>query len=221
MRFRAFFALAAVAACVSDAAAVDLYDTLGKTIAASGNFGSNTRGGISFKTTLAGDTITSVTVPILNDLGLTSGSVLYSIYDATGTGGRPGNQVGADLGSIPISNFTSTSVYQNGTLSGLNFVLNPDTFYYLVVSGSGLSGSFKIAATTDSSGIGAGSLGYSQTNAAGTIWNAVVPAAYGIASITAVPEPSTLVMGAIAALSLGLTAWRNKKRLSTAACTPE
>jgi hypothetical protein len=115
-----------------------LFDNLSSTDP-NGSFGvSNTQWTAqSFSTTSSGFILSEVALRLRNVNG-TSGNFEIQVWDALGTSGRPGAQVGAavytglaqDLGNTEVSLLT---------VSGLNFTLVPDINYYLVVAGTTLA----------------------------------------------------------------------------------
>ena len=190
--------------------AADLYDNLGQPVSIDGNFSDGSWPALSFKTSMTNYILESVTIPVRNPNLLISGTISFVLYDSNGTGGAPGAAVGSALGSVPIVDIAGDS-YQNVTFNGLSRTLSTNTNYWIAIRGTGLASVFMVGATTSTGGILAGSLGYSITNDAGANWSAPSNSLYVIGQVTAVPEPSTYALGAIAALTAGWLARRQRR----------
>lgn len=207
-------AIAVFALCIHTIAsagfAADLYDNIGQPVSVNGNFSDGSWPALSFKTSMAGYILESVTIPVRNPNLLTSGTISFELLDASGPGGAPGAVVGTSLGSVSIAGISSLD-YQNVTFSGLKRELSPATNYWITVKGSGLSNVFFVGATTSTGGLLTGSLGYSITGDAGSSWSTPSTSYYVIGQVTAVPEPSTYALGAIAALAAGWLARRQRR----------
>jgi hypothetical protein len=144
----------------------------------------------AFATSLTAFVLESVTVDMSRD-ALATGTVELIIYDAAGTGGRPGSAVSGVFETIDVAldlSATPTPI----VFSGLSVNLNPSTTYYLVLRGTGMSGGDALwSYTNTATGIGFPS-NYSESNDSGGTWDAPVLTSPQKMSITAVPEPSTL-----------------------------
>ncbi len=191
----------------------DLYANIGQPVSVNGNFSDGSWPALSFKTSMTNYILESVTIPILNPNLLSSGTISFRLFDATGAGGSPGAAVGSALGSVPIAGISGVS-YQDVTFSGLNRTLATNTNYWLAVQGSGIASVFFVGATTSTGGTLTGSLGYSITSDAGNSWSAPSTAVYVIGRVNAVPEPSTYALGMIAAVTCGWLA-RRKRQVRT------
>lgn len=212
MRIRLFtFAVLSVQAffVASAGIAADLYDNLSQPVSVDGNFSDGTWPALSFKTTLTDHILDSVTIPVRNPNLLTSGTISFVLYDSTGIGGAPGAAVGTPLGSVSIAGISGAG-YQNVTFAGLNRTLTRDKHYWVAVQGAGLASVFYVGATTSTGGNHSGSLGFSISSDAGASWSAPSTSVFVIGQVTAVPEPSTYALGAIAALAAGWMARRKR-----------
>ncbi len=202
-------------ACVASwghrAGSADLYDNLTQPVTVNGNFSNGSWPALSFRTTAVGYILDTVTIPIRNPNLLTSGTITFRLYDATGTGSAPGAQVGAALGSVPIAGISSAS-YQNVTFTGLNRTLAVNANYYVAVQASGIASAYFVGATSSTGGTLTGSLGFSISNDAGATWSAPSNSLYVIGQVTAVPEPSTYVLAGLSVLAMAFAARRGSKK---------
>jgi len=205
----------ACAACWGQSAeSADLYDNLSQPVLINGNSSDSILPALSFRTTAVDFVLDSVTIPIRNPNVLTSGTLTFQLYDATGTGNSPGAQAGAALGTVAIAGISSSS-YQNVTFTGLNRALSAITNYYVAVQASGLSNTYDVGLTTSTGGTIAGSLGYSVSNNAGSTWSAPSNSFYVIGRVTAVPEPSAYILSGLGVLAMALAARRGTKKATT------
>lgn len=166
-----------------------------------------------FTTTTTEYTISSVSVVLFTFSAGTTGSYNISIWDSTGSGGLPGAQVGSALynGDVAALGTTATQVDVNG----LNKLLAPSSSYYLVVAPTSLGGgppALLVSAQTNST---LGTIGfpsnYSFFN--GTNWTGPSTSVFNLIRVqaTAVPEPSTYALGAIASGVMAYVARRRKQ----------
>jgi hypothetical protein len=211
MIFRIATSLAIVAGMFSagSARAVDIYNTLSQSSAGTETISIQYGMGVSFKTTATDYVIDAVTFKFMKDTA-TSGNITIAIYDTSGAGGTPGSIIGAPLGTVPVSSLTSTLA--NYTLNSLNRTLSPSTNYYLTATSTDItSGAPRGSVTQQTTGLTTGSVGYSFKN---NTWTGPYSGFYGQASIsaTAVPEPSTYALGAIATGVFAFIARRCKAR---------
>ena len=149
-----------------------------------------------------------------NVIGLSVGNVQVSLYTGDGTGSRPNAKIGSDLGTTPVSGFNNSAVYQDYAITGLNVTLSPSTKYYVVISASGIgSGSqdfLYLGLHSGAGGVTTGSLGYSESTNSGSSWTAPTDSSYVVGLVTAVPEPSTYALAAIATGLITALARRRK-----------
>jgi hypothetical protein len=195
----------------SSADSADIYNNLTQPVSVDGPFSTSLFPALSFRTTGINNILDSVTIPIRNPNSLSTGSINFQLYDATGTGNGPGAALGAALGSVPISGISSAS-YQSVTFSGLNRTLSTSTNYYVVIQAVGLTNTYNVGATTSTNGNIIGSLGYSISNNSGNSWSAPSNSLFIIGQVTAVPEPSTYVLCGLGVAAMALTARRKTKK---------
>ena len=166
-----------------------------------------------FHTTAQAYQVTDVTMPLRIESAGVTGHFSVSIYDATGTGGMPGQSTGtvvAYYDATPLTRSVAPISWHN-----LSIVLNPDTDYYLVAKGIDLSGatvsSVGWGETADATGLGFPSNRFYST---GSNWVAAdeytvqYPFNMKIEGTAAVPEPSTY---ALLCISLGVVGYARKR----------
>lgn len=198
--------------CQGRATAADIYDNIGQSILTDAGLNDASWAALSFKTTDTNYVITAVNVPLKRLNSSTTGSIILSLYTATGAGSAPETKIGSDLGSTPIAGYTQ-GIYQNFSITGLNVPLSPSTNYYLVISSTGLAGNYGVGVNNTGGGTVTGSLGYSDTLNSGGSWSGPTSGYYFIGSVTAtVPEPTTYALGVIASGLMGIVAGRRKAR---------
>lgn len=188
----------------------DLINTLNATQDLYGTGINNFRVAQSFDTTLTNMIVTQVTLKMFTDG--TSGQVKLGIYDATGTGGRPGNLVTnfftGTVASLPTGN------YQNYDFSGLNITLNTTQRYYIVADVGRLNDDAAFVywqyTTTPPPGSRGDTSVYWQ-NLDGLNWTAEYVGQPQLMRVVAVPEPGSI---ALASMCVGALALVRKKRSS-------
>jgi hypothetical protein len=167
-----------------------------------------------FTTTSDAYVISSITVPLASEGGLTAGTLGLYIFDAAGsTPGTPGSQLGTAVGTISFSSLTATPT--NTLFGDINKTLAPLTDYFLVMKGVGLAGpdsssGFGWGYTTSESGVGFPSA-YTGTYTNGSTWftlDFTDPQQMRIEAV-AVPEPSTWVMGLA---GIACATWASRRR---------
>lgn len=167
-----------------------------------------------FTTTSDAYAISSITVPLASEGGLTAGTLELYIFDASGsTPGTPGSQLGSAVGAISFSSLTATPT--NTLFGDINKTLAPLTDYFLVMKGVGLAGPdsssrFGWGYTTSESGVGFPSA-YTATTTDGSTWftpDFTDPQQMRIEAV-AVPEPSTWVMGLA---GIACATWASRRR---------
>jgi hypothetical protein len=218
MRFRSsLLSMALLLLLVPEVKAIDIYNTLAQSEAFTTSMDSGTRAALSFKTTSTEFTVDSVQIPIRLDAfnPATSGSLVISIFDATGTSGQPGNIVGTSISTVQVSSLSTTN--QTFTFSGLNRTLSPSTNYYITVSSPDItSGVASVGVTASSSGaITTDSLGFATAN--NNRWGGPYSGMWiigAVSTVASVPEPSTYALAAIATGVMAAVARRRKARLS-------
>ena len=136
---------------------------------------------------------------------LPTGFLNWLIY--TDAGNLPGLPSPGIIFNQDVS--TLTTSYATVSTGALSVTLAPSTNYWLVLNGESLdSGSLEVPeALSPISGTGGPFRGASDTNGAG--WGGVDNIAL-VGTITAVPEPGTLALGAIGAGIAALVAWRHQ-----------
>ena len=208
MIFRIATSLAIVAGMFSagSARAVDIYNNLTQTVNQNLSANNAYSSALSFQTTSSASVITDLQASLKLQAGNT-GNTVFSIYDATGSGGTPGTKI-TDAGSI--ANNTLTSSYATYGLSGLNISLNPSANYWLVLTTT--TSDFIMWTVTSSTTGATGSVGVG-TKAGPSAWQVLSQyRAIGVVTAVAVPEPSTYALGAIATGVFALIARRRKAR---------
>lgn len=144
----------------------------------------------AFTTTTAGHIINSVILNMTRD-GSTTGTVELYIYNLD-VNNKPANQI-AFLGSKDINSLIPIS-QANITFGGLNFNLAQTTTYYLLLRGSNVqNGDARWSYTDDEAGTGFPSY-CSRTITSGASWNTPSLDSPQVMNITAVPEPSTILL---------------------------
>lgn len=184
-----------------------LYDTLNQPVHVDGNFSDGVWLAISFRTVHRTKALESVTIPLKNPNFLSSGSVRFSLFDALGPNGLPGNAIGAPLGSVSIADI-STNSYELVTFDGLHRSVDNETNYWIVVASDGLSGPFYIGATQSTGGSTTGSSGYTMSTNLGLNWNTASTDHFAIGQIISAPEPSTVLLGLVGAIVVSIRAFR-------------
>lgn len=186
-----------VAFSTMPAIAVDLANNLTETRNGNAQV-SNTRFEAQSFTTSATDfVIDSVTVSVQKDTAFSAGTLNLFFFDATGAGGTPGSSVQVNpIASVPATSLTTT-IDANYTFSLLNYALAPSTAYFVVLGGSGLTESFfgwNFTNSTNGTGFPSS---YSRSDDGGSTWSAVNLTQPQKMTVTAVPEPATIGLGAI------------------------
>lgn len=120
-----------------------------------------------FSTTGAAFRLTDVALLLRRDADA-GGTFLVSIFNNSGTDGRPGAKV-AEVATVAASSIGIT--YATYDIPDLSITLKPATSYFLVVSGVGLTGAVRWAFSESTSGTGFPSP-RSGTVDAGVSWNA-------------------------------------------------
>ena len=212
-----FTAIGLVLALASSGQAVDLFDTV-----PAGNRGNllsidnaTRRYAQSFSTTANDYIVDSVSLSLYLGLPNPLGTFGVEIY-----GFDTGNSIPTTLvpggtvysgDSLPLSTSATNVVF-----SGFNITLAPSTQYYIVLSAS-LNTSLYWEYTNNATG--SGSTGYSSqfytaSLSSGSTWNlaAVTSTDPMIMKVTAVPEPSTYALAAIATGVMATVASRCKAR---------
>lgn len=169
----------------------------------------------AFTTTSDGFILSEVSLRFWNNSG-TTGGYQIQIWDATGTGGQPGAQVGSAIHTGLAQNLSTVdgSVL---TVSNLNVTLSANTTYYVLARGTSLS---DVTIGTTVPGYITWNTPSTVTSAiywtldSGSSWNGPSLVMNQYMKVSAVPEPSTLVMAGLGALAICLAA---RKRCVTAA----
>ncbi len=181
-----------------------IYDTLNN----SGGFGFvgfDQQLALSFRTTESGYNLESIVLSLFR-YNATTGTLTLGIYRANGSGNTPGDAVYAAISTIDVLNMP-ISPYDY-SLTGLNYHLNPNSLYFLVMTGSGMNANAGWYQTSSSAGAG-GSLGLSYLSQSTSGAWFPVDDYYLRGKIVAVPEPSTSASFSIAS---GLIAFMELRR---------
>jgi len=224
--FRSFESFMILLLCFSSALTASraqaglIYDNLSQTPVTTASASDSGRTGLSFATDATNVVLDSVVIPVWNFMGLTSGSVDMSLFDATGPGAVPGTQLAA-LGSAPISSFPSAT-YQNFSITGLSINLAPTTNYWIVMGATSIGANYSLGLTNNSTGAGPLSIGYGVFSGGGpwvssNSW-------YVIGSVSAVspapvPEIDPAGMGSVLALVTGVLGLMERRRVRPARTT--
>ena len=168
----------------------------------------------SFSTTSSGFILTEVALQLWNG-SETTGNFEIQIWDALGTAGAPGAQVGGAIYTGLAESLGNTSSLL--TVSGLSVLLAPDTAYYLVAAGTSL-------AVPGRFGPSPGWLNWNATDVftssaydsvdSGATWSS--PLSQNLymkvtAASAAVPEPGTWAEAALLAGGAAYARWRRRK----------
>jgi hypothetical protein len=191
--------------------ASDLYNNLEAPIDSSSYLYDTVIKGLSFRTTSTEFVVDQIVLPLMNSGSVSSGSVEFSIFDASGPLKKPGSIVGSIIGAVSVASI-STSHYENITFSNISKELSPDTNYWLLINTKAVNQSIDIQASFSNSGTLTGSLGYTFSDNSGSSWSIPSTSAYYIGKIVAVsyvPEPSPFVMAGITSIALFLVRCRN------------
>ncbi len=171
----------------------------------------------SFSTTSSGFILNEVALRLWN-LNGTSGNFEIQVWDALGTAGAPGSQVGGAIYTGLAENLGS-AYGSLLTVSGLSVTLAPDTAYYLVAAGTNLAdipGPFGPPSQGtlywDATDVLTSSA-YDSVNS-GATWNG--PYSQNLymkvtAASAAVPEPGTWAAAALLAGGAAFVRWRKHK----------
>lgn len=208
MRFRSsLLSMALLLLLLPEVKAVDLYNNLGANVGQSASINNSYLVGLSFQTTAMETVVTDLKASL--NTSATAGSTIFSIYDASGTSGRPGSKI-TDAGTILNSSITSSS--STLTVSGLNISLSPSTNYWLVLSG--LTTDFVNWSVTTSTSGATGSVGIGTKTGPGS-WNLITSyrAIGAVTAVASVPEPSTYALAAITTGVMAAVARRRRARL--------
>ena len=187
------------------APAIDLYNNLNQAYNQSTSINNSYSTGVSFKTTAAETTVTSLSAYLQANTPAT-GNLLFSIYDATGSGGAPGTKI-TDAGTLAAS--TVTNAFQTYTISSLNIALSATTNYWLVVSNSTADFVMFGAANTTTGTPGSVGIATKTGPAAWSLLGGNYRLMGSITAISSVPEPTTWALAAIAS---GVLAWTARRR---------
>ncbi len=170
----------------------------------------------SFSTTSSGFILSEVALRLWNVNG-TSGNFEIQVWDALGTAGAPGSQVGGAIYTGLAENLGS-GYGDLLTVSGLSVTLVPDTAYYLVAAGASL------ADVIEGSGSDPGLLYWDATDVltssaydsvnSGATWNG--PYSQNLymkvtAASAAVPEPGTWAAAVLLVGGAAFARWRKRK----------
>ena len=142
----------------------------------------------------------------INRNGLNAGNFTLNLYLATGSSGAY-FKTGSVLASLTESNSVlSTTVQTFYTFNGLNWSLAPNTVYMIGIDGeSQATVKWNLNQSTTKTGSTGFITGFAGYNA--QVGGGIDDGLHG-ATITAVPEPSTAVLGALA----GLGVWLVRRR---------
>lgn len=173
----------------------------------------------SFQTNSLGSTLTDVSLRLFNSSG-TTGAFELQVWDSTGTGGRPGAQVGSAFYSGLAENL-GTTLPGLLAVTGLNVPLVANRTYYIVARGVSLTevdlggdlfpGYLSWSSTPSSGGTGFPAAKWTSADSGASWVGPFTGYNYGM-RIVAVPEPSTW---ALAGLSSGVLAWAASRRSRT------
>jgi hypothetical protein len=169
----------------------------------------------SFSTTSSGFILSEVALQLWNG-SETSGNFEIQIWDALGTAGAPGSQVGGAIYTGLAENLGNTSSLL--TVSGLSVLLAPDTAYYLVAAGTSLAdipgpfGSTPGWLNWNATDVFTSSA-YDSVNS-GANWNG--PFSQNLymkvtAASAAVPEPGTWAAAVLLVGGAAFARWRKRK----------
>jgi len=191
----------ALATCTA-ATAADLINTLDATQALAGTGLNGFRVAQSFRTTLVDTIVTDVSLKIFTDA--TTGTFRISIFNATGTGDRPGAQV-AQIYSETVDNLP-TGGYTNFHLGGLSVNVASERLYYVVAEATTLNAVDKFVywQYTDSPPPGShGDTSIYWQSFDGSTWRDEYVGSPQLMRVVAVPEPGTYALAALGVLVLG------------------
>lgn len=180
-----------------------VYNNLATGTPASQNFGANTYFAQMFTTTSSTSSLDWIKINLFKSNVTTSGTFSVSIYNTNS--GQPGSIVGNVLAtgqSIDSLGTSSTGVWELGGGINIGATLAATTNYWLVVQANGVNSDFKWA-------MGPTSPADFNNSNNGTIWNVSTGS---LGAQIAVPEPGTLLLGGIAALTGGGGVWWKRRR---------
>lgn len=154
----------------------------------------------AFSTSATHFVIDSVTVAAFKSSAGVTGTLNLFFYDATGVADRPNVAVQVSpIASVSAATLT-TNQGDTYTWSGLNFALSASKTYYVVLAGASVAGGELV---WDYSGSTAGTgfpSNYSQSSDTGVNWSLPSLATPQRMRVTAVPEPSSIALGAFGSL---------------------
>jgi len=186
---------------------VIIADNLGNTNTGSRTVTNSTWRSQQFTTTAGGYVVSKVVLPLYRSAVAMTGNYDVAIYSVSA--GLPGSQVYSV--STLASSLSTTTANQTFNVS---WALSPNTSYYLVVKGNGLSGGdVRWDFTEDTSGTGFPST-YARTLNSGGLWNNTSLFDPQLMQITAVPEPSTYVLSLVTVGMFAVAAKRKRNRNS-------
>lgn len=187
---------------LNDIPAVEIFDTTSSSPVNTGTFSNQLWAATQFRTTVSDFVLTSLS---FNAGAAASGNLVLKVYSENA--GKPGTQVGANLGSIDVSTISGSI-----SLSGLNVPLSPSTNYWLVIDNDAMvSGQLELAFSTSATGIGS-PFSFAQ-GTGGANWS-TFPGYALIGTITAVPEPGTIWMVTACLGVLSAVCFRRMKKLA-------
>lgn len=211
-RFAAVVVSCLLSSGLQAVSAADLANNLGESRSGSSGVSDSFWFAQAFSTTLTDNVITSVTLAAHKSAVNTSGTLNVSVYTNSGSN-TPGTLV-ATLASLNVATQLTTTIGDQVTIGSLNTSLATSTTYYLVLSGSGITGGLASWDFTNStSGTGFPS-NATLSSTSGTSWAAPILTDPQIMRIVAVPEPSTYALGAICAGTLSYLGRRKRHGMS-------
>lgn len=193
----------------SPCSAVDvvLADNLGSGVAGSSKLTASRWQAQAFQTQSNAYILNRIELPLYRT-GTTAGTYEVSIY--TNNSGVPGTLVSGAQLSDQTSNLTTSSAIRSFAIS---WTLNPNTNYFLVLSGTGITASDVSWDYTDGTVAAIGfPSGYSRSTNGGVTWSAPSEFPEQMMRITAVPEPSTYILSLVTVGVFAGVAKRKRRR---------
>lgn len=177
----------------SPCSAVDvvLADNLGGGIFGSSAITTNFSHAQQFQTQSSAYILNKIQLPLYRQSTNSSGNYTISIY--TNNSGVPGTLVSGAQLTAPVGTLGTSSAVQTFNIS---WTLNPNTYYFLVMSGTGITNESVLWNTSVGGGTGFPS-SYTVSVNGGTTWMPPSEFPQQMMRITAVPEPSTYILSLV------------------------